>query len=123
MNVAGMVRNHCLAKALSDAAMAELHRQIEYKMKWAGGVVIKADRWFPSSKTCSTCGEVNHALKLSDRKWVCEACGVIHDRDENAAINLKQMAASSVVGSHACGGFGSQAQPEKQESNAMQGLS
>ena len=117
LNVTGMMKNHCLAKALSDASMAELHRQIEYKMKWAGGIVIKADRWFPSSKTCSACGAINHDLTLADRKWTCLTCGAFHDRDVNAAINLKQMAVSSTVGSHACGGYGSQAQPVKQEPN------
>jgi len=121
LNVAGMMRNHCLAKALSDASMAELHRQIEYKMAWSGGTVVKADRWFPSSKTCSACGEVKANLELSEREFVCENCGVVLDRDINAAINLKQMAASSVVGSQACGGFGSQAQPMKQESNTVVG--
>jgi len=122
LNVAGMVRNHHLAKALSDASIAELHRQITYKMKWAGGIVVKANQFYPSSKTCSSCGNVKVALRLSERKYVCESCGVVLDRDLNAAINLKQMAASSVVGSHACGGFRSQAEPVKQEPNTIQGV-
>ena len=122
LNVKGMMKNHCLAKALSDASVAELHRQIEYKAAWAGIQVIKADRWFPSSKRCSACGAIKPLLSLAEREFVCEVCGVVIDRDVNAAINLKQMAASSVVGSHACGGCESQAQPMKQEPNTIRSL-
>jgi len=87
LNVLGMVKNHNLAKAISDANFSSLHRQLEYKMDWAGGEARKADRFFPSSKTCSTCGLVNNKLTLKDREWDCE-CGAHHDRDVNAAINL-----------------------------------
>ena len=122
LNVKGMLGNHCLAKALSDASISELLRQIEYKMAWAGGTVIKADRWFPSSKTCSACGAVKDGLSLSEREYVCESCGVALDRDHNAAINLRNLAVRSTVSSHACGGFGSQAQPVKQEPNTILGV-
>lgn len=100
LNVAGMIKNHCLAKAVSDASLAELHRQLCYKMAWSGGTVIKADRWYPSSKTCSGCGTVKESLSLSERMFRCE-CGLEIDRDLNAAINLKNLAASSAV--TACG--------------------
>jgi putative transposase len=100
LNVAGMLKNHCLAKAISDAGMVELHRQIIYKMAWAGGTVIQADRWYPSSKTCSACGLVKANLTLNDRTFCC-ACGFEIDRDYNAAINLKNLAGSSPV--IACG--------------------
>jgi putative transposase len=97
LNVSGMMKNHCLARSLSDAGLAEFHRQLEYKMKWAGGRVVKADRFFPSSKTCSACGFVKQGLTLGEREWVCPACNARHDRDVNAAINLRDLAVSSTV--------------------------
>jgi len=97
LNVRGMLRNHCLAGALSDASMSEFLRQLEYKIEWTGGIVVKADRWYPSSKTCSDCGTVVNDLPLSVREWSCAECGIVHDRDVNAAINLKNMAASFAV--------------------------
>ena len=69
LNVAGMTKNRCLAKALSDSAMAELHRQLRYKMAWAGAEVRTAERWFASSKMCSRCGAPNEGLTLSDREF------------------------------------------------------
>jgi len=90
LNVAGMVKNHHLAQAVSDASMAELHRQLEYKAAWNGSAVMKADRFFPSSKTCSECGAVLASLKLSERTFHCPECGLEMDRDENAAVNLIQ---------------------------------
>jgi len=97
LNVAGMVKNRCLARAVSDAAIGEFHRQLRYKMAWSGGVVVEADRWFPSSKMCSTCGYILEALPLSVREWVCPKCGAVHDRDQNAGKNLENMAVSSTV--------------------------
>ncbi|MFE0041946.1 RNA-guided endonuclease InsQ/TnpB family protein [Streptomyces albireticuli] len=88
LHVKGMVKNHRLALAISDAGFGEFVRQLDYKADWYGATVWKADRWFPSSKTCSDCGRVNHALVLADRTWVCPGCGVVHDRDHNAAGNL-----------------------------------
>ena len=88
LNVAGMVRNRHLARSLSDAAMGELSRQLHYKAKWHGVEVRVADRYFPSSKTCSGCGELKNDLDLSTRTYACEICGLIIDRDLNAAINL-----------------------------------
>lgn len=92
LNVRGMVKNHSLAKAVSDASMGELRRQIEYKAAWQGTEIVVADRWFASSKTCSNCGHVKESLGLSERVYVCECCGVTLDRDYNAALNLAQYA-------------------------------
>ena len=103
LNVAGMVKNHRLARAIADASLAEIHRQLEYKAKWAGIEIVKADRWFPSSKLCSVCGAVKDAMDLSTRTYVCAECGSILSRDQNAAINLSNMAASSAV--TACGAY------------------
>lgn len=89
LNVAGMVKNRKLSKSIYDAAFSETRRQITYKCAWYGKALIVADRWFASSKTCSGCGEVKKILKLSERTFVCECCGLTIDRDENAAINLK----------------------------------
>jgi putative transposase len=88
LNVAGMVRNRRLAKSISDAAMGELSRQILYKAKWHGVEVRVAYRFYPSSKTCSGCGEVKSILNLSERTYSCKVCDLLIDRDLNAAINL-----------------------------------
>ncbi|GAB2893196.1 RNA-guided endonuclease InsQ/TnpB family protein [Streptomyces mayteni] len=88
LHVKGMVQNRRLARAVSDAGFAEFVRQLDYKADWYGATVWKADRWFPSSKTCGDCGRINRALVLADRTWVCPGCGVVHDRDHNAAGNL-----------------------------------
>ena len=85
---AGMVRNRHLAKSISDAATGELSRQILYKARWHGVEVRVADRFFPSSKTCSGCGEVRSDLALSRRIYSCDSCGLVIDRDLNAATNL-----------------------------------
>lgn len=89
LNISGMIKNHNLAKAIADASMNEIDRQLVYKCNWKGIELQKADRWFPSSKRCSSCVEINSLLKLSDREWVCTNCGTIHNRDLNAALNLK----------------------------------
>lgn len=87
LNVSGMMRNHCLARAVADASMREFRRQVEYKERWRGGTVGFVDRWFPSSKLCSECGCINDELTLADREWVCD-CGTHHLRDHNAAMNI-----------------------------------
>jgi IS605 OrfB family transposase len=94
LHVAGMVRNHRLARAVADASFAEIRRQLTYKTAWHGGTLIVADRWFASSKTCSECGAVKAKLALSERTYVCEACGTVLDRDVNAAVNLARLAGS-----------------------------
>lgn len=88
LNVSGMIRNHCLAKSIADVSLAELVRQIEYKAGWYGRTVIKVDRWFPSSKTCSECGFVMDKLPLDVREWECPRCHTHHHRDKNASINI-----------------------------------
>ncbi len=86
--VKNMVQNHCLAQAISDASWGELVRQLEYKCDWYGRTLVKIDRWFPSSKRCSSCGHTVNELPLNIRSWDCPECGVQHDRDINAAINI-----------------------------------
>ena len=89
LNVRGMVKNHCLALSISDCGFGEFRRQLEYKAILNGNTLIFADRWFSSSKTCSGCGSVKEALLLSEREYICESCGLVIDRDLNAAINLR----------------------------------
>ena len=88
LNVAGMVKNHHLAKAVSDASFAEFRRQLEYKTAKTGARLHVVDRWFASSKTCSKCGRVKAKLSLSERVYHCDACGLAMDRDLNAAVNI-----------------------------------
>ena len=90
LNVAGMLRNHCLARALADGALAELQRQLEYKASWYGRTFVRVGRWFASTKTCSACGLLLEKLPLSVRSWTCPACGTVHDRDQNAARNIRR---------------------------------
>uniref|UniRef100_A0A6H1Z907 Putative transposase n=1 Tax=viral metagenome TaxID=1070528 RepID=A0A6H1Z907_9ZZZZ len=94
--VKGMARGR-LSKSVLDAAMSEVRRQLVYKAPLAGSNIVLADRFYPSSKTCSACGVLHADLHLGDRRWTCEDCGAEHDRDENAAENLKQMAAAHAV--------------------------
>ena len=88
LNVAGMLKNHRVAKAIADAGWGEFVRQCSYKGEWYGCLVQKIGRFFPSSKLCSACGQVHQTLKLSERKWVCVGCGTIHHRDLNASKNI-----------------------------------
>jgi putative transposase len=97
LNVNGMEQNHHLARSIQGAAWSEFVRQLEYKSDWYGKNVLFIGRFEPSSKTCSNCGYVNDDLKLSDRKWTCPNCGEHHDRDVNAAINIREMAFSKVL--------------------------
>ncbi|WP_290374358.1 RNA-guided endonuclease InsQ/TnpB family protein [Turicimonas muris] len=105
LNVRGMMKNLHLSRAIADMSFYEFRRQLQYKTAMRGGQVIVADRFYPSSKTCSDCGYKLESLPLSVRKWECPGCGANHDRDLNAAINLKNMAVSSTV--TACGEEGS----------------
>jgi IS605 OrfB family transposase len=88
LNVAGMLGNRRVARRIADAAWGELRRQLAYKCAWAGGKLVEADTWYPSSKTCSACGHVKAKLPLSERTYRCEHCGLVLDRDLNAARNL-----------------------------------
>ena len=103
LNVAGMMKNHHLARSVSDAALGEFRRQLEYKTARTGSALRVVDRWFPSSKTCSNCGVVKAKLSLSERTFNCDACGLSLDRDLNAAINI-QVAGSAPETLNAHGG-------------------
>ncbi|MFZ1027295.1 MAG: RNA-guided endonuclease TnpB family protein [Limnoraphis robusta] len=86
--VKNMVKNHKLARAISDANWGELVRQLDYKASWYGRELIKIDRWFPSSKRCSNCGYIAEKMSLNVREWDCPKCNSHHDRDINASINI-----------------------------------
>ena len=92
LNVGGMMKNHNLAMSIQSASWGEFVRQLKYKAEWEGKNIVFIGRFEPSSKTCSKCGYVKSDLKLSDREWVCPICGEHHDRDINAAINIKRFA-------------------------------
>jgi len=98
LNVRGMVKNRHLARSIMDMGFFEFRRQLEYKAAMRGGQVVVVDRFYASSKTCSVCGHKLDDLPLSVRQWTCPDCGVVHDRDVNAAINLKKVAESSAGG-------------------------
>jgi putative transposase len=115
LNVSGMVKNHHLARSIMDMSFFEFRRQLEYKAKITGSSVVVAERFYPSSKTCSECGYKIDELPLSIRLWTCPACGAQHDRDINAARNLKNLAVSSTVA--ACGEMVQQGRSVKQELN------
>jgi len=95
LNVTGMMKNHYLAQAIGDVSWSEFFRQLEYKCEWYGKTLLRIGQFEPSSKMCSVCGLINRDLKLSDREWTCEECGTLHDRDVNAAINIKNFAFQS----------------------------
>ncbi len=88
LNVVGMMKNKNLSKAIQQQCFYEFYRQIKYKCLWNNIKFIEADKWYPSSKTCSECGSIKKQLKLSEREYVCEECGCVIDRDLNASINL-----------------------------------
>jgi len=104
LNVAGLVRNRRLARAISDQGFAQARRMLAYKTTWRSGRLVTADRFFPSSKMCSGCGAVKAKLALSERTYVCTACGLVIGRDVNAARNLLKLAASGAESQNACGG-------------------
>src|SRR5207245_1222318 len=88
LQVKNMVKNHSLAKAISDVGWSEFVRQLEYKAEWYGRTLIKIDKWYPSSMRCFDCGHILDSLTLDIRHWTCPECGVPHDRDINAAKNI-----------------------------------
>lgn len=90
LHIAGMLKNRKLSKSLADAAMGTILRMLAWKCKEHGVVFQKISRWFPSSKTCHVCGQINDTLALSDRDWSCSHCGTLHDRDINAAKNIQR---------------------------------
>jgi putative transposase len=131
LNVSGMLKNHRLAQAIGDVGIYEFKRQLLYKARWYGSRVILADQWEPSSKRCSGCGWIDADLALSDRTFRCEGCGLVLDRDLNAAINLEKLAGSFSDSQNACGAAsaGTKRKPrvqlaaKKQEPNAEHGVS
>jgi putative transposase len=106
LNVAGMIRNRRLARAISCSGWGEFRSMLEYKARRRGRHVAVADRWYPSSKTCSACGHLLASLSLGTRRWTCPACGTRHDRDINAARNILAagLAAGAKNSADACGG-------------------
>jgi len=88
LNLRGMVKNHSLARSVSDAGIGMMTRMLESKAERYGRTVVKIDRWFPSSKMCSACGHINSAVVLGVKDWACPSCGVHHDRDDNASRNI-----------------------------------
>jgi putative transposase len=131
LHVAGMLKNHHLAQAIGDVGFYEFKRQLLYKASWYGSRVVLADRWEPSSKRCSSCGWIDADLTLSDRTFRCAQCGLVLDRDLNAAINLVQLAGSSSDSLNACeaASAGTKRKPRvklaavKQEPNTRSGVS
>ena len=89
LNIKGIMKNHKLARSIQELSLYRFEAILTYKSNWYGRHLINIDRFFPSSKKCSDCGYINHDLKLSDREWFCPDCGVIHDRDLNAAVNIE----------------------------------
>lgn len=111
LSVRNMIKNHSLARAISDAAWSDLRGMLEYKCGWYGRDLVVIDRWYPSSKTCSACGHMAASMPLSVREWDCANCGTRHDRDVNAAINVRA-AGLAVL---ACGGS---VRPKRETSRA-----
>lgn len=97
LNISGMLKNRNLSKSISDAGWYSFIQMLKYKAEWRGRQIETVDRFFPSSKTCSECKSVNSELKLSDREWVCQSCGVLHDRDLNASLNLKNTVGTTEI--------------------------
>ena len=90
LNIKGMMKNKHLSKSIAKQCLYEFKRQMKYKCEFNGIEFIEADKWYPSSKTCSNCGYVKAKLSLSERRYICEECGCIIDRDYNASINLSR---------------------------------
>jgi putative transposase len=88
LSVMNMIKNHKLAKAIQDAGWSDFRRMVSYKSEWRGRTFIQIGKFFPSTKKCSHCGEVNPMLTLNNREWQCPNCGAVHDRDQNAAQNI-----------------------------------
>jgi len=98
LHLRGMVKNHSLARSVSDAGIGMFTQMLKSKSERTGRSVVKIDRWFPSSKMCSACGHINSAVVLGVEEWKCQKCGMHHDRDDNAAANIK--AVGQTVSAH-----------------------
>jgi putative transposase len=103
LHVKGMMQNRKLSRHIADVGWGELRRQLEYKTRWYGSKLVIAPRFFASSKACSVCGYVMTDMDLSVRTWSCPDCSSVHDRDINAALNLKKYHTGSSPGIYACG--------------------
>ena len=106
LHVSGMLKNHKLAQAVADSNFAEIRRQLSYKAQWHGTHLVVVNRFYPSSKTCSACGYIKEELSLRERTYICQSCGLVLDRDVNAAVNLLNEAmrtTASSAGIDACG--------------------
>ena len=93
------MKNHKLAQAFSDVSLGTFYTMLEYKANWNDKVIVKIDRFFPSSKTCNVCNYINQDLTLKDREWTCKSCNTVHDRDVNASINIKKQGLKILSGS------------------------
>ena len=93
LNIKGMMKNRYLSKAIAQQGLYEFKRQLDYKCQLYGIDFVEADKWYPSSKTCSECGHVKTRLSLSERTYICEDCAAVIDRDYNASINLSRYSA------------------------------
>ena len=98
LNIKGMVKNHCLAKAISEASWSSFTSMLSYKCDWYGKSLVKIDRWYPSSKLCNCCGYKLDKLELKTREWQCPICDKVHHRDLNAAINIERKGYSDLCG-------------------------
>jgi len=105
LNTSGMMKNHKLSKSIADASFYEIKRQLVYKSLLSGSHIEVIGRFYPSSKMCSVCGFKKEDLTLSDREWYCEGCGLVHDRDINAARNILRVAVGQAETINACGDF------------------
>ncbi len=97
LHIRGMVRNHNLAQAISDVAWGEAMRQLDYKSEWYGRLRTEVDRFFPSSKRCHVCGHIVESLPLSVREWTCPSCETLHDRDDNASVNIQAVGLTASI--------------------------
>ena len=111
--VKNLMKNHCLAQAMSDVSLGTFYTMLEYKAKWNDKSFVKIDHFFPSSKTCSICGWIKQDLELKHREWTCESCGTHHNRDVNAANNILKQ------GLNILSGCGMQSDTKQKHSEAL----
>jgi putative transposase len=114
LSVRNMMRNRCLSRSISDQGWSQFLSMLRYKAEWYGRTILVADRFFPSSKRCSSCGWVNESLPLSIRSWSCPSCKTKHDRDINAAKNLVTICTAGIAETYAVGEWRSQPRKSRQ---------